>query len=133
MRTRPLLPLPDQEPAALIVVQSEQLDGSGLSPLAIRRFNRAEIFAFAADDDDAPASQIGGGGLLFGTLHRRYRRDAALVFARVGSLGRVMQPTGRRTAGCLSIRVEPRAARLEISPLPVTSRIGRPATILLPR
>jgi hypothetical protein len=36
-----------------------------------------------------------------------------------------------RTAGCLSISVEPRATRLEITPLPVTrnpetSRIGRP-------
>jgi hypothetical protein len=36
-----------------------------------------------------------------------------------------MQATGRRTAGCLSISVEPRATRLEITPLPVTSRIAR--------
>jgi hypothetical protein len=42
-----------------------------------------------------------------------------------------MQPTGRRTGGCLSISVESRATRLENSRLPVTSRIGRPATILL--
>jgi len=28
--------------------------------MAIRRFDRAEILAFVADDDDAPASQIGG-------------------------------------------------------------------------
>ena len=34
-----------------------------------------------------------------GTLHRRYRRDAALEFARAGSLERVLQSTGRRTAG----------------------------------
>jgi len=38
-----------------------------------------------------------------GTLHRRYRRDAALEFARAGSLERVLQSTGRRTAGCLSM------------------------------
>jgi hypothetical protein len=36
---------------------------------------------------------------------------------------------GRRTAGCLSIRVEPRATRLAITPLPVTSRIARPTSI----
>src|SRR5262249_58602119 len=36
------------------------LMADGLSSLAIRRFDRAEIFALAADDDDAPASQIGG-------------------------------------------------------------------------
>jgi hypothetical protein len=55
-----LVPLPDQQPPPLVVVL---LDGDGLGPLAIRRFDRAEIFAFAAHDDDAPASQIGG---LFG-------------------------------------------------------------------
>ena len=55
-----LNPLSDQQSAALVVVQLELLDGDGLSPLAIRRFNRAEIFALAADDDDAPASQVGG-------------------------------------------------------------------------
>jgi hypothetical protein len=45
------------------------LDGRRLSPLAIRRFDRAEIFTLAADDDDAPASQIGGllGSVLLGT------------------------------------------------------------------
>jgi hypothetical protein len=35
-------------------------DGYSLSPLAIGEFNRAEIFAPAADDDDAPASEIRG-------------------------------------------------------------------------
>jgi hypothetical protein len=55
---------PGGEPAALIVVQLELFDGYGLiSPLAIRRFHRAQIFALAADDDDAPASELGGGGL----------------------------------------------------------------------
>jgi hypothetical protein len=58
------------------------------------------------------------------------RQDArTLDFARVGSLERVMPATGRRTAGCLSISVEPRATRLEIIPLPVISRIGRFATV----
>jgi hypothetical protein len=66
-----LLPLSDQQPTALVLVQVELLDGRGLSALAIGRFDRAEIFAFAADDDDAPASKIGGGGLLCGGLHVR--------------------------------------------------------------
>jgi hypothetical protein len=51
-----LRPLSDQQPTALVLVQVELLDGRGLSALAIGRFDRAEIFAFAADDDDAPAS-----------------------------------------------------------------------------
>jgi len=57
LRIRPataLRPLADQEPAALVIVQLELLDGDGLSPLAIRRFDRAEVFPFAADNDDAP-------------------------------------------------------------------------------
>jgi hypothetical protein len=63
---------------------------------------------------------------------RQAQHARTLDFARVGSLERVMPATGRRTAGCLSISVEPRATRLEIIPLPVISRIGRLATILLP-
>jgi hypothetical protein len=39
------------------------------------------------------------------------------ALARVGSLERSDAPTGKRTAGCLSIEVEPRATRLEITPL----------------
>jgi hypothetical protein len=35
-------------------------DGYDLGSFAIGRFDRGEIFAAAADDDDAPASQIGG-------------------------------------------------------------------------
>jgi hypothetical protein len=54
------------------------------------------------------------------------------AFARVGSLVPSDAPTGRRTAGCPSISVEPRATRLEKPRLPVTSRVGRPATILAP-
>jgi hypothetical protein len=54
------LPLPDQQPAALVVVQRKLLDGYGRSLLAIGRLDRAEIFAAAAHDDDAPAL----GGLL---------------------------------------------------------------------
>jgi hypothetical protein len=58
-----LLPLPNQEPPTLVMVQSKLLDRHRFGPLAIGRFDRSEIFAPAADDDDAPASQIGG---LFG-------------------------------------------------------------------
>jgi hypothetical protein len=41
-----------------VLVQVEQLNRHSFGPLAIRRFHRAEIFALAADDDDAPASQM---------------------------------------------------------------------------
>jgi len=44
----------------LILVQLKLLNGYGLSPLAVRRFDRADMFAFAAHDDDAPASELGG-------------------------------------------------------------------------
>jgi hypothetical protein len=53
----------DQEPTALILVQIKLLDGYGLSSLAIGRLNRAEIFG-TAHDDDAPAPQLGRGGLV---------------------------------------------------------------------
>src|SRR5215470_4829207 len=46
-----LKPLPDQEAALLILVQLELLDGRRFSPLAIRCFDRADMFAFAAHDD----------------------------------------------------------------------------------
>jgi hypothetical protein len=42
----------------MVLIQVELLDGYGLGPLAIGGFNRAEVLALAADDDDAPASQI---------------------------------------------------------------------------
>jgi len=54
-----LVALPDQEPSPLVLVQLELLDGHSLSSLAIRRFNRADMFAATAHDDDAPASQLG--------------------------------------------------------------------------
>ena len=110
-RKRGLKPLADQQASPLVVIQRKVLDGYGFGPLAIRRFDRAEIFALAADEDDAPASQIGGGGLLFGALHRRGtgRREHArtLDSTRVNRLERSDAPTGRQTAGCLSIRIEP--------------------------
>jgi hypothetical protein len=52
-----LKPRPDQEPATLVLVQIKLLDGHGLSLLPIGRFDRAEVFAFATHDDDAPASE----------------------------------------------------------------------------
>src|SRR5262249_52971257 len=39
-----------QEPP-LVLVQVELLDGNGFRHLAIRRFDRADMFAFAAHDD----------------------------------------------------------------------------------
>jgi hypothetical protein len=50
----------NDRPPALVIIQRKLLDGHSLSPLAIWRFDRAEIFAATADDDDAPASQVGG-------------------------------------------------------------------------
>jgi hypothetical protein len=44
----------------LVLVQVKLLDGYGLGALAIGGFDRAEIFAAAADNDDAPASQFIG-------------------------------------------------------------------------
>jgi hypothetical protein len=52
------------------------LDGDGLSTLAIRRFDRAHIFALAADDDNAPASEI---RVLFGTDTLGHSGDIRLV------------------------------------------------------
>ena len=47
------------------------------APLAIRRFDRAEIFTLAADDGDAPASQ---GLLRIGTATGETRRqDSRLI------------------------------------------------------
>jgi hypothetical protein len=59
--TTELKPLPDQKPAALVLVQVKLLDGCSLGSLAIGRFDRAEIFPLAAGDGDGPASELGGG------------------------------------------------------------------------
>jgi hypothetical protein len=59
----PISPRSDQQPAPPVIVQVKLLDGYALSLLAIGRLDRAEMFATAAHDGDAPASQIGG---LFG-------------------------------------------------------------------
>ena len=56
----------------MILVQVKLLDGYGVGALAIRlRFDRADMFALAAHDDDAPASQIAGRWASFGGLHSR--------------------------------------------------------------
>ena len=52
------LPL-SQELSSLVLVQIKLLEGYSLGPLAIRRFDRAEIRPCCARDDDAPASLIG--------------------------------------------------------------------------
>jgi hypothetical protein len=70
-----LRPLEDQQPPALGMIQIKQLNRQSLGSLAIGRFNRAEIFALAADDEDAPASELNlfvGGGLDWGPGQRPY-------------------------------------------------------------
>jgi hypothetical protein len=46
-------------------------------------------------------------------------------FARIGSLERVMHPPEGGPQAVFRLRSSPRATRPEISPLPVTLRIGR--------
>jgi hypothetical protein len=53
---------------------AEFLDGYRLSPLPIGRLDYAEIFALAADDDDAPAPQLSGGGPLSSDFLRGHGR-----------------------------------------------------------
>jgi hypothetical protein len=94
-----LKPLPDQEPAAR---------------------DRA-LRPSRAHDDDAPASRglfgIGTPGHR-GKIRPQSVKASRVVFARVGSLERVMHP--RKADRRLSFdSVEPRATRPEISPLPV--------------
>jgi hypothetical protein len=64
MRAAPrlgLTPLSDQQAwTRTSAAAVKLLDGYSLSSLTIRRFDRAEIFAATAHDEDAPASQIGG-------------------------------------------------------------------------
>jgi len=54
------MPLSDHKPPPLVLIQLELLDSYRFRPLAVRRFDRADMFAFAAHDDDTPATQIGG-------------------------------------------------------------------------
>lgn len=42
-RAKQLLPLPDQEPPTLVMIQVKLLDGYGLSPLAKRRFSESSL------------------------------------------------------------------------------------------
>jgi hypothetical protein len=78
-----LVPLPDQQPPALVLVQIEQLDGHGFGPLAVGRVDRAEIFALTADDDDAPASELNSfvGGAWIGARASARTRGVDSVLA----------------------------------------------------
>src|SRR5262249_18488926 len=67
----------------------------GLSPLAIRRFDRAYMLAFAAHDDDAPASR----GLLgMGTLGHAVKDNGRRVRRRVCSTASRMPPRAQKAA-----------------------------------
>jgi len=54
------------QPLALLVSQIKFRHGSGFGRLLIRRLNGPEVLPALSDDRDAPASQLGGGGFLFG-------------------------------------------------------------------
>src|SRR5262249_60354425 len=53
----------NDQPVALVLAETKFSHGGDFGRLLIRCLDGAEIFATAAHDDDAPASQIGG---LFG-------------------------------------------------------------------
>jgi hypothetical protein len=80
-----MMPLPDQQPSALVLVQVKLLDGQSFSSLAIRRFDRAEIFAAAA------------------VVIRQLRRLAAVDFFLTAFIGELWQDatcsTARLSAG----------------------------------
>src|ERR1700745_2166395 len=81
-----LRPLSDQQPAALVMVQIKQLNRRSLGSLAIRRFNRAEIFVL--DDEDASASDlnlfVGGAWIGAGASARTRGVDSVLACAAGG-------------------------------------------------
>jgi hypothetical protein len=72
---------------------------------------RAQIFARLRMMMTRQLRSLAAVGFFLAIIIGEVRQDAtgSLGFAQVGSLERVMQPTGRRTAGCLSIGVESRA------------------------
>src|SRR5437763_12453971 len=79
--------------------KSNCLMATALCPLAIRRLDGAEIFAVAADDDDAPVSR----GLFgMGTLRHRRHDNAGRARRRVSGLSAreiVLRPKGHRKGG----------------------------------
>src|SRR5215471_16131240 len=63
------VPLLHDKPPALLVAEIKFRHGSGLGRLLIRRLNGPEVLPALSDDRDAPASQLGGGGLLSPGFH----------------------------------------------------------------
>src|SRR5262249_46643410 len=59
----------NREPPALLVAEIKFRHGGGFGGLLIRRFNGPEVLPALTDDRDAPASQLGGRGFLFGGFH----------------------------------------------------------------
>jgi hypothetical protein len=59
-----LVSLLHHEPPLLLVAQLEFSRRSGFGRLLIPRLNRPEVLPALSDDRDAPAPQLGGGGLL---------------------------------------------------------------------
>jgi hypothetical protein len=78
------------------------LDNYSLSPLAIGRLDRTEIFAAAAHDDDAPASQIGG-LLGIGTPGHTGKDNDRGERARVTAFQLAAQKASSRAALCPSM------------------------------
>src|ERR1700751_6374497 len=84
-----LRPLSDQQPAALVMVQIKQLNRRSLGSLAIGRFNRAEIFALTADNEEASASELNlfvGGGWIGARASARTRGVDSVLACAAGGL-----------------------------------------------
>jgi hypothetical protein len=64
-----LVPLLHDESQALLVAQIKLRHGSGFGCLLVRCLNGPEVLPALSNNRDAPASQLGGGGLLFGRFY----------------------------------------------------------------
>jgi hypothetical protein len=65
LRASVLVPLADDQPPPLLVAEIKFRNGGGFGRLLIGHLNSPEVLPALANDRDAPASQLGGGGFLF--------------------------------------------------------------------
>jgi hypothetical protein len=64
-----LVPLLNHEPSALLIAEIKFRHGCGLGRRFIRGLDGPEVLPALPDDRHAPASQLGGGGLLSRGFH----------------------------------------------------------------